>query len=111
MKVRARWSNVLIAALVGVLLLPWHVVLAQQIEPQAWDGQQLSDQSADVQRTFQTVWAAQASEQWAKQHSSELLRSVSAAHGVPVTATSVIPDAPPVPGDTTVLPLTWTTTN
>jgi hypothetical protein len=40
-----------------------------------------------------------------------LLKAVSAAHGVPVSATSVIPDAPPVPQDTTVAPLTFTTTH
>jgi DNA-binding beta-propeller fold protein YncE len=84
---------------------------AQSAEPTAWDGQRLSNQSADVQAMFTSVWGDKAAAQWAKERSTALLKAQSAAHGVPVTATSIIPDAPPITADTTVVPLTWTTSN
>jgi hypothetical protein len=82
---------------------------AQSAEPQAWDGQRLSDQPADVQTMFRSTWGDKAAQEWSTQHSTALLKSVSAAHGVPVTATSIIPDAPPIPRDTTIVPLVFTT--
>jgi DNA-binding beta-propeller fold protein YncE len=97
-------------ALVATALAPTGVV-AQQSEAVAWDGQHLSDQSADVQAMFRGVWAGSASTHWANEHSTALLRAASAAHGVPVTATSVIPDAPPIAADTTNAPLTFTTSH
>jgi len=84
---------------------------AQQAEPQAWDGQHLSDQPANVQAMFQAGWADKAAQQWAKEHSTALLKEVSAAHGVPISATSVIADGPPIAADTTVTALNWTKTN
>jgi len=84
---------------------------AQQAEPQAWDGQHLSDQPADVQAMFQAGWGNKAAQQWAKEHSTGLLKAVSAAHGVPISATSVIADGPPIAADTTVTALNWTTQN
>jgi hypothetical protein len=84
---------------------------AQPAEPQAWDGQHLSDQSAAVQAMFQAGWADKAAQQWATEHSTALLKAASAAHGVPVSATSVIADGPPIAADTTVAPLNWTKTN
>ncbi|HEX8968592.1 MAG TPA: hypothetical protein VF937_11965 [Chloroflexota bacterium] len=98
-------------ALVLTALAPIGSAVAQPAEPQAWDGQQLSGQSADVQSAFRAVWGDKAAQEWAKEHSTALLKAVSAAHGVPVTATSVIPDGPPIAADTTVAPLTWTTTH
>jgi len=84
---------------------------AQQAEPQAWDGQHLSDQSADVRAMFVGAWGNKAAQQWATEHSRALLRAASAANGVPVSATSVIADGPPIAADTTVAPLTFTKTN
>jgi hypothetical protein len=84
---------------------------AQSAEPTAWDGLRLSSQSADVQASFTAVYGDKAAAVWAKERSTALLKAQSAAHGVPVTATSIIPDAPPVASDTTVAELTWTTTN
>jgi hypothetical protein len=84
---------------------------AQQSEPMAWDGQHLSDQPASVQAQFRATWADKSASQWATEHSTALLKAASTAHGVPVSATSVIPDAPPVAQDTMVAPLTWTTTH
>jgi DNA-binding beta-propeller fold protein YncE len=86
-------------------------VAAQQSEPGSWDGQQLSDQPAAAQAIFRAVWGDKAAAQWAKEHSTALLKAASAAHGVPVSATSVIPDAPPVAADTVAAPLTWTTSH
>jgi hypothetical protein len=86
-------------------------VSAQQAEPAAWDGKHLSDQPADTQAAFRSVWGSTAAQEWATQHSAALLKAVSAANGVPVSATSVIPDAPPVAADTTIVPLTFTKTN
>jgi hypothetical protein len=97
-------------ALVLTVLAPAGAA-AQSAEPTAWDGQRLSGQSADVQATFTAVWGDKAASQWAKERRTALLKAQSAAHGVPVTATSIIPDAPPVASDTTVVPLTWTTNN
>jgi hypothetical protein len=97
-------------ALVSTALAPVGAA-AQSVEPTAWDGQHLSDQPAAVQAVFSATWGAKAADQWAKEHSTAVLRAQSAAHGVLVTATSVIPDAPPVAADTTVRPLSWTTTN
>jgi hypothetical protein len=96
-------------ALVVTALAPIAGASAQQAEPQAWDGQRLSNQSADVVALFQSVWGAKAAQQWATEHSTALLKAAMAAHGVPVTATSVIPDAPPIAADTTNVPLTFTT--
>jgi hypothetical protein len=98
-------------ALVLTALAPIGGVAAQQAEPQAWDGQHLSDQSAATQAQFREVWGDKAAQKWAVEHSTALLKDVSSAHGVPVSATSVIPDAPPIVADTTVMPLTWTTPN
>lgn len=95
-------------ALIATAAAPVTAV-AQQSEPTAWDGQHLSDQSADVRAAFQQVWGDKAAAQWAKEHSTALLKAASAAHGVPVSATSVIPDAPPVAADTRIAPLTFTT--
>jgi hypothetical protein len=98
-------------ALVLTALAPTAGVAAQQAEPQAWDGQHLSDQSADVKAIFQSVWAGKAAQQWATEHSTALLKAAMSAHGVPISATSVIPDGPPIAADTTYAPLTWTTTH
>jgi hypothetical protein len=84
---------------------------AQSAEATAWDGQSLSGQSADVRAAFSAAWGDKAADQWAKEHSTALLKAQSSAHGVPVTATSLIPDGPPISADTTVVPLSWTTTN
>jgi hypothetical protein len=86
-------------------------VAAQTAEPQAWDGSHLSDQPAAVQAMFQGAWGDKAAQQWAKEHSTALLKAVSAPHGVPVAATSVIADGPPIAADTMVVPLVWTKTN
>jgi hypothetical protein len=94
-------------ALLATAVAPLTAV-AQQSEPTAWDGQHLSDQSADVRAAFQMVWADKAAAEWTKEHSTALLKAASAAHGVPVSATSVIPDAPPVAADTRIAPLTFT---
>jgi DNA-binding beta-propeller fold protein YncE len=84
---------------------------AQTAEPAAWDGQHLGDQPAEVQNLFHAVWADQAAKQWATERSTALLKAQSAASGVPVSATSVIPDGPPVAADTLAVPLTWTKTH
>src|SRR5438046_10040182 len=84
---------------------------AQSAEPTAWDGQRLSGQSADTQAMFKAAFGDKAASQWAIQRSTALLKAQSAAHGVPVTATSIIPDAPAVAADTTVAALTFTKTN
>jgi hypothetical protein len=86
-------------------------VAAQQAEPQAWDGQRLSGQPANVQAMFVGAWGDKAAARWATEHSTALLKAVSAPNGVPVLATSLIPDAPPVAADTTVVPLLFTKTN
>jgi hypothetical protein len=78
-------------------------VAAQTAEPQAWDGSHLSDQPAAVQAMFQGAWGDKAAQQWAKEHSTALLKAVSAPHGVPVAATSVIADGPPIAADTMVV--------
>jgi hypothetical protein len=95
-------------ALVVAVFAPGGAI-AQTAEPQTWDGMHLSDQPSAVQASFQSAWGDKAAAQWAKEHSTALLKSVSAAHGVPVAATSIISDAPPVAADTTIVPLTWTT--
>src|SRR5438067_8951912 len=99
----------LCAALVLTALAALGGAAAQEAEPQAWDGQRFSDQPADVQSMFQSVWGSKAAQEWATERSTALLKAFSAAHSVPVTATSVIADAPPIPQDTTMVPLTWTT--
>src|SRR3981081_2706152 len=97
-------------AMVVAVLAPAGVS-AQTTGPQAWDGSHLSDQSADVQAMFQGAWGDKAAAQWAKEHSTALLKAASAAHGVPVSATSVIADGPPIAADTTIVPLVWTKTS
>jgi hypothetical protein len=88
---------------------------AQQSQPTAWDGQTLSGQSADVQTAFSTVWGDKAAPEWANEHSLALLKQFGAAHGLTVATsgpgTTVIPDGPPIPADTTPVTLTTTKTN
>src|ERR1700709_2372877 len=86
-------------------------VAAQQAEPTAWDGQHLSDQSANVQAAFREVWGDKAASQWSTEHSTALLKAASAAHGVPVSATRLFPRGPPSGADTVYAPLTFTTTH
>jgi hypothetical protein len=100
--------TVVCLALVATAFAP-AAATAQQAEPNSWDGQRLSGQPADTQATFNAVYGAKAAEVWAKEHSSALLKAAMATHSVPISATSVIPDAPPVMVDTTAAPLTWTT--
>ncbi|HEV7662426.1 MAG TPA: hypothetical protein VGQ62_02730 [Chloroflexota bacterium] len=97
-------------ALIATAFAP-SAVAAQQGEPTAWDGQHLSDQSASVQAAFRGVWGDKAAGQWATEHSTALLKAAMSAHGVPVSATSVIPDAPPIAADTVYAPLTFTTSH
>jgi DNA-binding beta-propeller fold protein YncE len=98
-------------ALVLTALAPLSGAAAQQSEPQAWDGQHLSDQPSAVQAVFKSVWGDAAAQHWAVEHSTALLKAAMAPHGVPVTATTVIPDAPPVAADTTWVPLGFTKTH
>ena len=86
-------------------------VAAQQGEPQAWDGQRLSAQPANVQAMFSGAYGAKAAQQWATEHSTAVWKAMSAAHGIPFTATTLVPDAPPIAADTTIMPLLWTTQN
>jgi DNA-binding beta-propeller fold protein YncE len=101
---------VVCAAMIAAAIAPASVS-AQQAEPSAWDGRHLSDQPADTQAAFRAAWGARAAQDWATEHSTALLKAVSDANGVPITATSLIPDAPPVAADTTTVPLTFTRTN
>jgi hypothetical protein len=82
-------------------------VWAQQASPQAWDGQSLSGQPADVQASFQAVWGANAAQQWATQHSRALISAQLVALGLGPTIgpRTTVPDGPPVAADTTVVPL------
>jgi DNA-binding beta-propeller fold protein YncE len=109
-KLFGRRIAVCVAAVVTAFA-PLSGALAQPSEPAAWDGQHLGDQAADVQDMFHAVWVDQAAKMWATERSTALLKAQSAPNGVPVSASSVIPDGPPIAADTIPAPLTWTKTH
>lgn len=88
---------------------------AQQGQPTAWDGQTLGQQAAATQAEFANVWGDKAASEWANEHTLGLLKAFGAAQGITVATsgpgTTVIPDGPPIPADTTVLPLSTYKTN